>query len=70
VAEAVQKGGHNRLIIDSVSNIGVSILCSQDSMTPSDLSSPTTPVHYVNGAAGSCSTSTRSTLLLWPNTPR
>jgi cyclopropane-fatty-acyl-phospholipid synthase len=28
VAEAVQKGGHNRLIIDSVSNIGVSFpLC-------------------------------------------
>jgi hypothetical protein len=26
VAEAVQKGGHNRLIIDSVSNIGVNII--------------------------------------------
>jgi cyclopropane-fatty-acyl-phospholipid synthase len=28
VAEAVQKGGHNRLIIESVSNIGVSTFLS------------------------------------------
>jgi cyclopropane fatty-acyl-phospholipid synthase-like methyltransferase len=30
VAEAVQKGGHNRLIIDSVSNIGVSSVAVLD----------------------------------------
>lgn len=30
VAEAVQKGGHNRLIIDSVSNIGVSCFGDRD----------------------------------------
>lgn len=68
VAEAVQKGGHNRLIIDSVSNIGVShamcVKCDQAD------SSHTTPEHYENGDDVSYKTSIVSTLRSLQNTQK